>query len=59
MTVRGNTVRNQQKQLRNSVDQLEGRNNLDDSVKSMDHAMNGLYNDSILRKKSMHTNYLA
>ena len=57
----GNTVRNQQKQLRNSVDQLEReRDNLDDSVKSMDHdTMNGLYNDSILRKKSMHTNYLA
>lgn len=55
------SVGNQQQQLRASIAELEKeRKGLDDSKNSLDpDTMDGLYNDSVLRKKSMYNNYLA
>lgn len=54
-------VGNQQKQLRDSVKHLEReRDSLDDSRKYLDaNTMNGLYTDSVLRRDSSKTGFLA
>ena len=54
-------VGNQQKQLRDSVKHLEReRDSLDDSNKYLDaNTMDGLYTDSVLRRDSSKTTFLA